>query len=80
MIRLTGGKIVTDGKVLQGFDILTEDGKIVDVVPTDASADAVDLSGKYIAPGFIELHCHGAVGYEFMDGTEEAYFKICEKM
>lgn len=79
MIRLTGGKIVTDGKVLQGFDILTEDGKIVDVVPTDASADAVDLGGKYIAPGFIELHCHGAVGYEFMDGTEEAYFKICEK-
>ena len=33
MIRLTGGKIVTDGKVLQGFDILTEDGKIAFETP-----------------------------------------------
>ena len=79
MIRLTNGKVVSDGKVLEGVDILVENGIIKDVVPTAPSEAAIDLKGNYIAPGFIELHCHGAMGYEFIDGTEEAYFKICEK-
>ena len=79
MIKLTNGKIITDGKILEGFDILVENGIIADVVPTAPDTNAIDLKGNYIAPGFIELHCHGAMGYEFMDGTEEAYFKICEK-
>ena len=79
MIRLTNGKVVTDGKILEGVDILVENGIIADVVPTAPDEAAIDLRGNYIAPGFIELHCHGAMGYEFIDGTEEAYFKICEK-
>ena len=79
MIRLTNGKIVSGGKVLEGLDILVESGAIFDVVPSDPNETAIDLNGNYIAPGFIELHCHGAMGYEFIDGTEEAYFKICEK-
>lgn len=79
MIRLTNGKIVTDGKILEGYDILVYDSKIVDVVKTEPSENAIDLKGNYISPGFIELHCHGGAGFEFSDGTEEAYFKICEK-
>ena len=79
MIRLTNGKVISEGKVLEGVDILVENGIIADVVPTAPDEAAIDLKGNYIAPGFIELHCHGAMGYEFIDGTEEAYFKICEK-
>ena len=79
MIRLTNGKVVTDGKVLEGVDILVENGVIADVVPTTPDETAINLNSNYISSGFIELHCHGAMGYEFMDGTEEAYFKICEK-
>ena len=79
MIRLTNGKVISEGKVLEGVDILVENGIIADVVPTAPDEAAIDLRGNYIAPGFIELHCHGAMGYEFIDGTEEAYFKICEK-
>ncbi len=79
MIRLTNGKVITDGKVFKGVDILVENGIITDVVPTAPSQDSIDLKGNYISAGFIELHCHGAMGYEFIDGTKEAYFKICEK-
>lgn len=79
MIRLTNGKIVTNGNVLEGVDILVENGIISDIVPTDPTKPATDLNGNYICPGFIELHCHGAMGYEFIDGTAEAYQKICEK-
>lgn len=79
MLRLTNGKIVSSGKIIEGFDILVENGTIADVVPSTPDKSAINLKGNYIVPGFIELHCHGAMGYEFIDGTEEAYFKICEK-
>lgn len=76
---LTNGKIVSGGKELQGYDIIINDDKIVEVKPTDeVSGEKVDLGGNYIAPGFIEIHCHGGGGYEFIDATPEAFKKACE--
>lgn len=70
--------IITDGKIIEGKGILINDGEIVDVLvlePKDCKV--VDLGGKYIAPGFIDLHCHGGDGSEFIDGTKEAVIKAC---
>ena len=76
---LTNGKIVSNGEILSGYDIIIDDKKIVDVKPTvEVSGEKVDLSGNYIAPGFIEIHCHGGGGYEFIDATPEAFKKACE--
>lgn len=38
----------------------------------------VDCEGKYLAPGFIDMHTHGAGGHDFMDGTEEAFIGACK--
>lgn len=76
---LTNGKIVSDGKVLQGYDIIIDDGKIIELKPTaEIVGEKLDLGGNYIAPGFIELHCHGGGGYEFIEATPEAFKKVCE--
>lgn len=76
---LTNGKIVTDGKILEGYDIIIDADKIVDLKPpADVCGEKVDLQGNYIAPGFIEIHCHGGGGYEFIDATPEAFKKACE--
>ena len=76
---LTNGKIVSNGEILSGYDIIIDDKKIVDVKPTvEVSGEKVDLCGNYIAPGFIEIHCHGGGGYEFIDATPEAFKKACE--
>ena len=32
----------------------------------------VDLSGAWLTPGFVDIHCHGAGGYAFDDGPEAA--------
>ena len=76
---LTNGKIISGGQELCGYDIVIEDNKIVEVKPTvDIIGQKIDLKGNYIAPGFIEIHCHGGGGYEFIDATPEAFKKACE--
>jgi N-acetylglucosamine-6-phosphate deacetylase len=37
----------------------------------------IDLHGRFLAPGFIEIHTHGAGGHDFMDGTLEAVLAAC---
>ena len=70
--------IITDGKIIAGKGILVKDGKIIDLLSSQPNdCKVVDLGGKYIAPGFIDLHCHGGDGSEFIDGTKDAVIKAC---
>lgn len=49
----------TKDMVLQEDMMLTvEDGKIVSIDKNDESVEGVDLSGKYLIPGLINLHVH----------------------
>ena len=76
---LTNAKIVTEGKILEGYDIIVDNDKIAEVKPTtEVNGEKTDLGGNYIAPGFIEIHCHGGGGYEFIEATPEAFKKVCE--
>ncbi len=34
--------------------------------------EVIDAEGLYALPGLVDLHFHGAVGYDFCDATEEA--------
>ena len=40
--------------------------------------EVIDLEGNFLAPGFIDLHVHGAVGRDTMEGTTEAFRAICD--
>jgi N-acetylglucosamine-6-phosphate deacetylase len=41
------------------------------------SSDSINLNGKYLAPGFVELHVHGGDGSDFMDLTAQAFRNVC---
>ncbi len=57
--------------------ILIRDGRIEAIGPRDsislpAGANEVNASGKIAAPGFLDVHIHGAGGHDVMEGTPDA--------
>ncbi len=79
---IINGTIVTGGEAFTGKLVL-EDGRIESVEKghsdssiaerSEESPLVIDANGCYVAPGFIDMHTHGAGGADFMDGTVEAY-------
>ena len=54
------GELLTEGERIAAISL----GSMLDT-PADQE---MDVEGKYLSPGFIEIHSHGAGGYDFMDG------------
>ena len=50
------------------LDIVTENGKITDV--GRFAGEGVDLLGKKVFPGLVDIHTHGCIGYDTMDGDK----------
>ena len=54
---------------------LSFEGKIFTENPSGQKWDA---QGMMVIPGLIDLHFHGCVGYDFCDGTKEAFQAIAQ--
>ncbi|MDX6563136.1 MAG: dihydropyrimidinase [Gaiellales bacterium] len=57
-LRIHGGQVVAHGGVLDGADVLVEDGHIVAVGETVAGARELDARGCYVLPGGVDPHTH----------------------
>ena len=77
---IVNGRLVLPYGVREG-SILIEDGRIADVTigqsPSPSDAEVIDAGGRYVSPGFIDMHTHGAGGYDFMDGTVDDIYGAC---
>ena len=72
---INNGRIITPNGTIDGW-LLHEDGKILEIGAgkcTVAADETIDAQGRYVSPGFIDIHTHGAGGADYMDGTLEAY-------
>ena len=70
--------IIYLNKVANG-SILIENGKIKEINPiTYCDENILDANGLYVSPGFIDVHIHGAGGFDTMDGTSEAINTIAK--
>lgn len=69
-------KLVLPDEIRPG-SVLVEDGTIARVELDDdaaLSADrSIDCEGSYLSPGFIDIHNHGAGGFDFMESEESVY-------
>ena len=59
--------------------------KILSIVPVNRLAnfandidEIINVKGNFVAPGFINVHIHGAMGHDTMDATDEALAAMAE--
>lgn len=78
-VALINGRIVLPDEMIVGRALLVADGRIVDVAEVDAlgsEVECVDVGGRLITPGLIDIHTHGARGHVFNEATNAAYAAI----
>lgn len=66
-------KLVQNGGITP-CEIVLDGAQICRIsLPGSEAMPGVDGKGLYLSHGFIDIHCHGGGGADFMDGTEEAW-------
>ena len=77
---LANARLVLPDRLLRGY-VRVSGGKIVTISDQPLSAEPnesiFDLSGQFLAPGFIDMHIHGAQRRDTMEATSEAFETIC---
>ena len=64
---------------LQPGTLAVKAGTIAAIIPHGQplpEAEIVDVGGRYISPGFVDIHVHGGAGHDFMDGDEAGFIAI----
>jgi N-acetylglucosamine-6-phosphate deacetylase len=80
-LKIYNGTLITPYRTLKFGSILIEGSKIIEVSEGNIDApgaDVIDAKGKFISPGFIDIHVHGGGGHDFMDGSADSFLKIAE--
>jgi N-acetylglucosamine-6-phosphate deacetylase len=75
-IIIKNAHVLLSDRVLEKHTVLFQAGNIVQVAPSaeisEAQADQViDAKGRYLAPGFIDLHIHGVHSHLIDNGCED---------
>jgi N-acetylglucosamine-6-phosphate deacetylase len=77
---IINGKIVLENQILQN-KVLVFNNKIADIaneVPNEC--EIIDAKGKFVTPGLIDIHIHGNMGKDTMDGSEESLTTIAKSI
>lgn len=77
---LTNANIFDSTKGFGLGTVITNGEKIQKVIFDDCSTykDYIDCEGKYLLPGFIDIHFHGCNGYDFCDASKQSLDAITE--
>jgi N-acetylglucosamine-6-phosphate deacetylase len=74
--------VISPGVDLPNATVVVENGRIVNVtarkISEKGASTVVDAGGQYLMPGFIDVHTHGALTYDFCDADPQAVFKLAE--
>lgn len=71
------GTIVLPDRILPYGRILCDGGMIIQIEETEPEANA---PRRYLLPGLIDIHNHGAMGHDYMEASDEAFDRIADHL
>ncbi len=83
MVVIINGRVVGPRAILEEHCIVIEGDKIKQIAPTAQvlwpdAAQVIDANGDFVAPGFVDMHVHGAMGRDTMEASVEALAQIAK--
>ncbi|MGC8717262.1 MAG: N-acetylglucosamine-6-phosphate deacetylase [bacterium] len=72
------GNIVVGDSIIENWVLIVEDDHIYDISPELDNIPIEIFKDCYIMPGFVDIHTHGAVGVDVMDGDPQGIVKMAE--
>ena len=77
---LKNGLVFTENAEFVPADVELAGEAIVNVAPAGTldGEEVLDVSGRYVTPGFVDIHIHGSKGSDFCDAGAEHIETMCE--
>ncbi|MBI1387268.1 MAG: N-acetylglucosamine-6-phosphate deacetylase [bacterium] len=78
---LRGATAITPFRREENVTLVLKDGKIdqmghLEDIERPENSEEIDLRGHYVLAGFIDIHIHGGMGYDFCDNKIDGYEAI----
>ena len=84
MKAIVNARIIKDNSIFDGYTVLFEE-KILRLMEGNALKgmeleEVFDAAGRYLSPGFIDVHIHGCLGNDTMDDNESSLRNISKSI
>ncbi len=84
MKAIVNARIIKDNSILEGYTVIFEE-KILRLLEGNAlnslePEEVFDAAGRYLSPGFIDVHIHGCLGNDTMDDNESSLRSISKSI
>jgi N-acetylglucosamine-6-phosphate deacetylase len=82
-LALAGGKIITPFRILDNSTLIIDNPRIYEIgkssdITIPPNCEIIDVSGRIVAPGFVDLLVHGGGGFGFADENDECIEKVSD--
>jgi N-acetylglucosamine-6-phosphate deacetylase len=84
-VALINGRLILRDGIRLGKAVCIRENTIESITDTDSLSDEIkdiekiDVGGRYIAPGLVDIHIHGALDHTFNDATKGAFAVITDE-
>ncbi len=81
-LLIENSRVWAEDRFLEGRTLVVDSGRIAAVPPAATLAPMpgdrlLDARGAFALPGFVDIHVHGSVGVDVMDGSADSLGRLC---